>query len=50
MTKSASSSKARRQVLHILIIDRELKLYVPSVLKYYNKVFLKVMHEVIRSI
>ena len=43
--KGASPSKARRQVLNIFVIHIQLKSDVPSVLKYYNKVFLNVLHE-----
>ena len=35
----------RHQILNIFIINIQLKSYVPSVLKYYNKMFLNVLHE-----
>ena len=35
--KGASPSKARCQILNILIIHIEHKSYVPSALKYYNE-------------
>ena len=50
--KGISQSKVRCQIpnIFIIIINIELKSYVPTVLKYYNEVFSNVLHEEIRSI
>ena len=50
--KGISQGKARHQIpnIFIIIINIELKSYVPTVLKYYNEVFSNVLHEEIRSI
>ena len=48
--KGASPIKASLQNLNIVNIDIDLKQYVPNDLKYYNQVFLNVLHEEIRSI
>ena len=38
------------QILNLFFINIELKSYETSVLKYYNKVLLNLLHEEIRSI
>ena len=43
--KGTSPIKASLQNLNIVNIDIDLKQYVPNDLKYYNQVFLNVLHE-----